>query len=40
MSLPVYKILCLHGCCQTLDVCKSILKNFIEICKKDKSALF
>lgn len=40
MSLPTFRILCLHGCCQTSEMCKSVLKNFIEICNKDKSAKF
>lgn len=35
-----FNVLCLHGCCQSKDMLQSVLKNFIEICKKDKEVTF
>jgi len=37
---PTYNILCLHGCCQNQDMLQSLLKNFINICDKDKEHQF
>lgn len=40
MSKRIINVLCLHGCCQTKDVFKQILKNYIKLGEKQYNLKF